>query len=142
MDLDRVLRLLGELQSPAESPRRNAETQITALYSNDGLLKSNSPVVALGADCEFACAAFPVALMNIASAKQLDMTARQAALLILKRYVQHCWSPSFEEFKGQVVRDEVKVQMRGALLGLVTDDQRKIRAAASYVVSKIASLGL
>lgn len=70
------------------------------------------------------------------------MTARQAALLILKRYVQHCWSPSFEEFKGRVVRDEIKVQMRGALLGLVTDEQRKIRAAASYVVSKIASLGL
>ncbi|KAH0605511.1 uncharacterized protein H6S33_004733 [Morchella sextelata] len=113
-----ILRLLGELQSTAEGPRRNAETQITALYANDAL---------------------PVALMNIASAQQLDMTARQAALLILKRYVQHCWSPSFEEFKGQLVRDDVKAQMRVALLGLVTDEQRKIRAAASYVVSKIAS---
>lgn len=79
--------------------------------------------------------------MNIASAKQLDMTARQAALLILKRYVQHCWSSGFEEFKGPIIRDEIKVQMRGALLGLVTDEQRKIRAAASYVISKIASSG-
>lgn len=88
-----------------------------------------------------AYAGLPVALMNIASAKQLDMTARQAALLILKRYVQHCWSPTFEEFKGPAVGDETKIQMRRALLGLVTDEQRKIRAAASYVVSKIASSG-
>lgn len=79
--------------------------------------------------------------MNIASAKQLEMTARQAALLILKRYVQHCWSPTFEEFKGPAIGDQTKVQMRRALLGLVTDEQRKIRAAASYVISKIASSG-
>lgn len=86
-------------------------------------------------------AGLPVALMNIASAKQLEMTARQAALLVLKRYVQYCWSPGFEEFKGPVVGDDTKGQMRRALLGLVTDEQRKIRAAASYVISKIASSG-
>ncbi|KAL7271073.1 hypothetical protein RUND412_006190 [Rhizina undulata] len=113
-----LLRLLAELQSPQEVPRRNAEAQLSSLYSNDG---------------------FPIALVNIASAAPLDMTARQAGLLVMKRYVTHCWSSGFEDFKGPIVKDEIKNQLRPLLLALVTDEQRKIRAAASYVVSKIAS---
>jgi hypothetical protein len=80
-------------------------------------------------------------LAHIASTVQLSMTARQAALLVLKRFVQHCWNRSFEEFTGPLVSDGVRTQLKGVLLPLITDEQRKIRTAAAYVVSKIASAG-
>jgi hypothetical protein len=82
-----------------------------------------------------------MALAHIASTVQLDMTARQAALLVMKRFIQHCWSSGFEEFLGPPVNVAIKPRLREVLLGLVTDEQRKIRGAASYVVSKIASAG-
>lgn len=68
--------------------------------------------------------------------------SRQAALLALKTFVLAGWSPSLDEFKGQVlVSDENKERIRAATLELATsaDTERKIQNAASYVVSKIAS---
>ncbi|PWW77744.1 ARM repeat-containing protein [Tuber magnatum] len=112
-----ILRLLGETLSSQEGPRRNAETQITNLYGNDAL---------------------PLALVQIASTTHLNITVRQSALLVLKRYVQHCWSDGFEEFTGPLASDGIKDRLRDPLLGLVTDEQRKIRFAASSIVSKIA----
>lgn len=80
-------------------------------------------------------------LAQIASTAQLGVTARQAALLVLKRFVQHCWNRGFEEFTGPLVGDGVRSQLKGVLLPLIADEQRKIRTVAAYVVSKIASTG-
>lgn len=67
---------------------------------------------------------------------------RQSALLVLKTLVIEGWSPAIDEFKGDVlVGEAVKGQLRDALLAIATSDEvdRKVKSAASYVVSKIAS---
>jgi hypothetical protein len=64
-------------------------------------------------------------------------------LLILKRFILSSWSPQFEEFKGQVlVSDGTKELLRGRLLDLAigSNPDRKVKSAASLVVSKIASV--
>jgi hypothetical protein len=66
---------------------------------------------------------------------------KQGALLVLKTYVISTWSPSLDEFKGQLFLDgEHKERLRKDILGLATssETERKVRNAASYVVSKIA----
>jgi importin-9 len=63
-------------------------------------------------------------------------------LLVLKTVVLEGWSPGMDEFKGYIlVDDPTKEQIRVALLNLATgsDTDRKIKSAASLVVSKIAS---
>jgi len=89
----------------------------------------------------FECLALPLSLIQIASTAHLNISVRQSALLVLKRYVQHCWSDGFEEFTGPLASDGIKDRLRDPLLGLVTDEQRKIRLAASSIVSKIAGAG-
>ena len=62
--------------------------------------------------------------------------------MILKVYVLEGWSPALDEFKGELQVDEsIKGQVRELLLNLAIadEDDRKVKSAASYVVSKIAS---
>lgn len=52
------------------------------------------------------------------------------------------WSPAIDEFKGAILPSEsTKSQLREALLNIAIadEDDRKVKSAASYVVSKIAS---
>lgn len=89
-------------------------------------------------------AAFPISLCSIASHTSVPFNLRQSALLYLKTLVLSAWSPSLDNYKGEVTIDEnVKPQIRDALLKIATSedatDDRKVKAAASYVVSKIAS---
>ncbi|KAI9852334.1 MAG: hypothetical protein M1838_001039 [Thelocarpon superellum] len=119
-----LLHLLAETQSPAEAPRTHAEQQLKELYPNE---------------------AFPLSLCSIASHTSVPLNLRQSALLILKTFVVSSWSPSFDEFKGTVlVSDATKEQLRNGVLNIATSndetDDRKVKAAASYVVSKIASV--
>jgi hypothetical protein len=86
--------------------------------------------------------AFPIALANIASSLQLPLNSRQAALTSLKGYIIACWSPTFEDFKGPTTKVEVKDHLKPLLLGLVTDEQRKVRSIAAAIVGKIAISGL
>ncbi|KAI9801812.1 MAG: hypothetical protein M1825_003185 [Sarcosagium campestre] len=116
-----LLQLLEEVQSPSEGPRKQAEQRLNDLYNNE---------------------AFPLSLSSIASHRSVPTKLRQAALLVLKNFVLSAWSPSFEEFKGVViVNDATKAQLRDTLLALATgdEDDRKVKSASSYVVSKIAS---
>ncbi|KAI9836390.1 MAG: hypothetical protein M1819_001420 [Sarea resinae] len=116
-----LLQLLAETQTSAEGPRKHAEQQLQQLYTNE---------------------AFPTSLASVASHHSVPLNLRQAALLVLKTFVQAAWSPDFEEFKGQVlVSEPTKQQLRIVLLELATsaDADRKVKSAASYVVSKIAS---
>ena len=116
-----VLELLAAtLESGAEN-RTNAERHLEQLYANE---------------------AFPISLISIASHKSVDLSLRQAALLSLKALVLKTWSPSIEEFQGNVfIGDAIKEQLRHSLLAMATngEEERKVVAVASYVVSKIAS---
>ena len=116
-----VLDLLAATLDVSTSIRIDAERHLEQLYSND---------------------TFPISLISIASHKSIALEHRQAALLSLKKLVLKIWSPSFDEFKGpDTLRDATKEQVRQSLLSIATasDEERKIVAAASYVVSKIAS---
>lgn len=116
-----VLDLLVSTLDASGPIRNQAERQLDSLYTND---------------------AFPVSLISIASHKSVPLNHRQAALLNLKKLVLKIWSPSLEEYEGPgTVADPVKEQVRQSVLAIATgkDEERKIVAAASYVVGKIAS---
>lgn len=121
---EQVAQLLAATQSASEAPRKQAEQQLQSLWSH--------PEYAPG-------------LVAIASHDSVPLNIRQAALLSLRQFVVSCWSSQFDEFKGQpgetLVPEDVKARVRGALLDLALSEQldRKVKAVASYVVSKIAS---
>ncbi|KAK6506385.1 hypothetical protein TWF506_011300 [Arthrobotrys conoides] len=110
--------LLNALQSSEEGPRRTAEAELFQLYSEDS---------------------FPIALINIAAATELDFTGRQAAIVYLRSFIDETWTPPYDKYAGPPIKDEVKHQIRTSLLQLLSDKERKIRAAAAYSVSRIAS---
>ena len=117
-----VLDLLGATLDASGPIRNDAERQLEQLYTND---------------------AFPISLVSIAAHKSVPLEHRQAALLSLKKLVLKTWSPSLEEYEGtEVLNDATKEHIRQSVLSVATasDEERKIVAAASYVVSKIASV--
>jgi importin-9 len=83
-----------------------------------------------------------VALVSVGAHADVPLEIRQAALLYLKTFVLATWSPQFDEFQGPLYADEAKkAQIRQSLLDLAVNgrDERKIKNAASLVVSKIAT---
>lgn len=115
------MQLLSATQSAQEGPRKQAEQQLQSLYAHQD---------------------FTVALVEIARHESVPLNIRQAALLYLKQVVLAGWSDSMDDFKGQIfVSDVTKAKIRRLLLDLATTDQldRKLKAAAGLVVSKIAS---
>jgi hypothetical protein len=117
---EQIAQLLAATQDSAETPRKQAELQLLSLYPAPG---------------------FPLALASVASHDSVPINIRQAALLYLRQFVPAAWSPDFDEYKGQVlVNDEDKTRLRQTLLELaLNSDERKLKKAASYVVSKIGS---
>lgn len=118
-----LLHLLADTQSPASDTRKAAELRLLNLYGDEN---------------------FPLSLASVASHNSIPTPIRQSALLILRTFVVSSWSPHLEEFKGQVlVNDSNKAHLRRVLLELATspseEDDRKVKASASYVVSNIAS---
>ncbi|KAI4716177.1 putative importin 9 [Aureobasidium sp. EXF-10727] len=116
-----IVQLLHDTQSPNDGPRRNAELRLRQLYTDT---------------------TFAPTLIAVATHQSIDLPTRQAALLFLKQFVQQVWSPQFEEFKGEMlVSVEDRAKLRQTLLDLATDahQERKIKSAASIVVSKIAT---
>ncbi|KAF1817496.1 ARM repeat-containing protein [Eremomyces bilateralis CBS 781.70] len=116
----RLAELLAGTHSPHETTRSSAEAQLQQLYSND---------------------AFPMGLVSLASHNSFPVSVRQSALLYLKTFVLGSWTSQFDEFKGEVlVSPENKEQIRQAILHLATglEEERKIKTAASLVVSRIA----
>lgn len=116
-----VLDLLVATLDPSGPIRNDAERHLESLYTND---------------------AFPISLISIASHKSIPLQNRQAALLSLKKLVLKSWSSSLDEYEGPTtLNDTSKAQIRQSVLELATgsEEERKIVAAAAYVVSKIAS---
>lgn len=119
---EQLIQLLTTTQSPQEAPRTQAEQQLQSLYPH---------------------ADFQLALVTVASHDSVHLPVRQAALLSLKKLVLDGWSEQFDEHKGSVhVTEQNKLRIRNSLLELATNGalDRKVKAIASYVVSKIASV--
>ncbi|KAL5118322.1 hypothetical protein ACEQ8H_003832 [Pleosporales sp. CAS-2024a] len=118
---DQLVQLLSATQTAQEGPRKHAEQQLLSYYGHQEL---------------------PLGLVSIACHDNVPLNIRQAALLYMKNLVLAGWSPSFEEYKGQLlVSDDNKPPLRQQLLALATTDQLdgKLKAAAGLVVSKIAN---
>ena len=116
-----VLDLLAATLVASASVRSDAERRLEQLYTND---------------------TFPISLISIASHKSVALEHRQAALLTLKKLVLKRWSTSLEEYEGpDTLSNATKEQVRQSVLSIAiaSNEERKIVAAASYVVSKIAS---
>ncbi|PVI08592.1 ARM repeat-containing protein [Periconia macrospinosa] len=118
---DQLVQLLSATQTAQEAPRKQAEEQLQSLYGHHD---------------------FPIALVEIARHAHVPINIRQASLLYLKQLVLAGWSDNMDTFKGRLlVSDQEKPKIRQLLLELATTDDldRKLKAAASLVVSKIAS---
>ncbi|KAL4980104.1 armadillo-type protein [Aspergillus desertorum] len=117
-----LLSLLADTQSPVAETRKAAELSLLRLYPNEN---------------------FPLSLAAIASHDSVPTNLRQSSLSVLRTFIAAAWSPNLDEFKGQVlVNDANKAQIRQALLDLATVvevSERKVKSAASFAVSKIAS---
>ncbi|KAG8628521.1 hypothetical protein KVT40_004394 [Elsinoe batatas] len=116
-----LAQLLAETQSAQETPRKQAELQLKQLYQHDQ---------------------FPIGLVALAVHDTVPVNIQQSALLVLKKFVETSWSPNLDDFEGQVrVNDENKAKLRHQLFEIATSDaqERKIKSAASLVVSKIAT---
>ncbi|GAM85354.1 hypothetical protein ANO11243_033610 [Dothideomycetidae sp. 11243] len=118
---EQVVRLLAETQNSQETPRKQAELHLRQLYHDEG---------------------FPLALVSIASHDSVPLNIRQAALLVCKKFVETGWSPNLDEFGGQIlINDSNKSTVRQTLVDIALSDshERKIKSAASLVVSKVAT---
>ncbi|KAL5003271.1 armadillo-type protein [Aspergillus recurvatus] len=117
-----LLSLLADTQSPVADTRKAAELSLLRLYPNE---------------------TFPLSLAAIASHDSVPTNLRQSSLSVLRTFIAAAWSPNLDEFKGQVLVNDVnKAQIRQALLDLATVievSERKVKSAASFAVSKIAS---
>ena len=120
---EHVLALLASTQSIEANPRQKAEAKLGELESDKQ---------------------FPIALISISAHNLVPTNQRQAALNCLKIFVTKWWLSSLETEHGLEPRvdDTTKDQIRSALYATVINDtaDSKITAAASYVVSKIASI--
>ncbi|KAK0120515.1 hypothetical protein ONS96_010723 [Cadophora gregata f. sp. sojae] len=118
---DQLLALLGDTQLSAEAPRKQAEQHLEQAKTNP---------------------AFPGSLAAIASHSSVSPQIRQSALLLLRTFVERNWSGESDDGPAVQIDEQVKEALRGQMLELATsgDADRKIKSAASYVVSKIANV--
>ena len=120
---DHVLTLLASTQSTEAEPRRAAEAKLQELQADKK---------------------FPLALITISAHQLVPTNQRQAALNYLKIFVTKWWLSSLQTNQGLEPRvdDATKEQIRNTLYAIVINEStdRKVTAAASYVVSNIASI--
>lgn len=118
---DQLLALLADTQLSAEAPRKQAEQHLEQAKTNP---------------------AFPGSLAAIASHSSVSPQIRQSALLLLRTFVERNWSGESDDGPAVQIDEQVKEALRVQMLELATsgDADRKIKSAASYVVSKIANV--
>ncbi|KAH7915756.1 armadillo-type protein [Hygrophoropsis aurantiaca] len=80
-----------------------------------------------------------LALSQLALTQDVDISLRQSASILLKKYVAERWSPYFSSFKGKAPSVEVKTQIRQTLFQGLSDPSRKIRSLSAHTISSIAS---
>ncbi|KAF8554336.1 ARM repeat-containing protein [Imleria badia] len=80
-----------------------------------------------------------LALSQLALTQDADLSLRQSASIILRKYVTERWSPYFPQFRGNAPPVETKVQIRQAVFNGLSDPDRKIRSLSAHLLSSIAS---
>lgn len=68
-----------------------------------------------------------------------DLSLRQSASIVLRKYILERWSPYFPNFKGNAPPVEIKSQIRTAIFECLSDPNRKIRSISAHVLSSIAN---
>ncbi|KAK4161005.1 importin subunit beta-5 [Cladorrhinum sp. PSN259] len=115
--------LLVNTQSKEEGPRKQAELGLINARPNPE---------------------FPVALLRIGAAQDATVELRQSAWTSLRMFVVENWAPDGETGKLPPIPipDSTKETIRNGALEQVLgpEGQRKVKVAASYVISKIAVL--
>ncbi|KAK0636657.1 armadillo-type protein [Bombardia bombarda] len=116
---EQLVQLLANTQLPQDGPRKQAELDLNHARSNPD---------------------FPLALARIGCHTSAPIEIRQSALSYLRKFIEDNWSPEGDDGVHIPIPDPVKDQLRHIILELVLspEDERKVKVAASYVVSKIA----
>ncbi|EPQ60043.1 ARM repeat-containing protein [Gloeophyllum trabeum ATCC 11539] len=79
-----------------------------------------------------------LALAQLSISQGLEISIRQSACILLRKYVTERWSPYFGTFKGSAPPVEVKTQIRQAIFQGLSDPARKIRSLCARTLSTIA----
>ncbi|KAJ6520160.1 armadillo-type protein [Mycena sanguinolenta] len=80
-----------------------------------------------------------LALSSLIIAQDAEMSLRQSASIMLRKYVTERWSPYFQTFKGAAPSVEAKAQIRLAVFHGLSDPDRKIRTLCAHTLSSIAN---
>lgn len=79
-----------------------------------------------------------LALAQILSSNEVELSTRQLAGTLLRKYINEHWSPFFSSFRGNAPPVEVKVQIRATIFNGLSDPIRKIRSLSAAACSLIA----
>ncbi|KAI1779665.1 ARM repeat-containing protein [Hypoxylon cercidicola] len=118
---DQLVQVLAQTQLPAEGPRKQAELELRRAANNP---------------------AYPLSLTNIARHSSVGVEVRQSALSVLRQFIEKNWNDDSYDGPSIPIADSVKDQIRPMLLDLVLNagDEKRIKTATSYTVSKIANV--
>lgn len=118
---DQLVQVLANTQLAAEGPRKQAELDLKHATRN--------PV-------------YPISLTNIARHSSVSVEVRQSALSALRLFIERNWSGEGDDGPTIPIADSVKDQIRPLVLDLAlnSEDDKKIKTAASYAVGKIANV--
>ncbi|RPD64798.1 ARM repeat-containing protein [Lentinus tigrinus ALCF2SS1-6] len=78
-------------------------------------------------------------LSQLVLTSEAELSLRQSAAIILRKYVLEHWSPYFSQFKGSAPSPEIKTQIRQAVFQGLSDSTRKIRSLCAHVLSSVAN---
>lgn len=79
-----------------------------------------------------------IALAQILSSDGIDLSTRQLAGTLLKKYINERWSPFFSGFRGSAPPVEAKTEIRAAIFKGLSDPTRKIRSLSAAACSLVA----
>ncbi|KAI0354778.1 ARM repeat-containing protein [Trametes cingulata] len=113
-----IAQCLSATLSPDTNTRISAELKLSSLL--------NTPEAGL-------------ALSQLILASDVDVSLRQSAAIVLRKYVTEHWSPYFSQFKGSAPSPELKTQIRQAVFQGLSDPIRKIRSLCAHTISSIAN---
>ncbi|KAJ3786679.1 ARM repeat-containing protein [Lentinula aff. detonsa] len=80
-----------------------------------------------------------MALSQVISTQDADMSLRQSASIVLRKFVRERWSPYFQTFRGSAPSAKIKSQIRQAVFNGLSDPVRKIRSLSAHTLSSIAN---
>ncbi|KAK8060284.1 importin-beta domain-containing protein [Apiospora saccharicola] len=115
---DQLVQVLANTQLAAEGPRKQAELDLKQAQANP---------------------AYPLSLVNIASHTSIGVEIRQQAISVLRLFIERNWSGESDDGPVIPIADAAKDQIRPILLELALHSERKIKAAASFAVGRIAN---